>query len=185
VFKGPEIDELRRLASALPALRRWRRSGLAVLCFGPVQNLLVQMKRQAYLTDRLAITVSCEVARGYAEELAILIECERTCHDVFALYRRIVNGEDQTASPLPMEDVETDKRIARMMRRDSFASLEPTALRQAIAENLPPLAIVAARMGRVLERLRAWPEDKRDAAFLVDRTKFAETFRRLYCETRS
>lgn len=185
VFKGPDLDEIRRFATALPALRRWRRAGLAVLCFGPVQNVLVQMKRQAGSSDEMAIVAACDGARSYTEQICVLSEIEMTCRDIIAFYKDLVVGTGETASQASMIDVNTEKRIARIMRRKSFAELKPELMRDRIEETLPAMATLAIQLGRVIGQLRAWNQEMRDEAFAEDRELFAATFRRLYCSAGS
>jgi len=181
IFKGPELEELRRLAAALPALYRWRRAGLARLCFGPVQNVLVENRRQGADPDRQADTATCDGARSYAEELAVLEEIGLGCRDMAILYQKL-GADDHETTPRPsISDVEAEKRIAGMMRRRSFAELDRDSLRDGLRDALPALAAVVAELDRILGRLRAWPAAARDATFQIDRAKFADTFRRLYC----
>ena len=180
LFKGPELEEVRRLAAALPALRRWRRSGSALLSFGPVQNVLVQLKRQSAEVNRLTETAGCTSAENYGQKLATFAEIALVCRDVALLYRRLGENGNRTAPGASIADAKAEERIARMMRRQSLASRTPSELRTAISEMLPALAMVATRLDRVVSSLEAWPVDGRNAGFAADREVFAETFGRLY-----
>lgn len=181
LFKGPQLDELRRLASALPALRRWRRSGSALLSFSPVQNVLVQLKRQSAGANRLAEAAGCAEAEEYRHKLMALADIALACRDVALLYRRLGEAGDRTAPDASTVDQKAEERIARMMRRQSLASRTPDELRAAIGDVLPALAVIVTRLDRCVSNLEAWPVEERDAAFAADRAAFADTFGRLYC----
>ncbi|MBU1175860.1 MAG: hypothetical protein KKH72_10710 [Alphaproteobacteria bacterium] len=181
LFKGPELDDLRRLAAALPALRRWRRSGSALLSFGPVQNVLVQLKRQSAGANRLAEAAGCAAAEDYRQKLEAFADIAHVCHDIALLYRRLGETGGQNAPGASIGDAKTEDRIARMLRRQSLASRTPGELRAAIGNVLPALAVVATRLKSCVSSLETWPADGRDAAFAADRKAFADTFGRLYC----
>ncbi len=178
VLKGPEIEELRRFSATWPALRRWRRSGSAALSFVPIQNILVQAKRDGVSAAGMGAVAACDNAEGYGDKMRALEATRLVCIDIAVLYRNLGNENGPGSSTT---DMETKRRIAGMMRRQSFAKVESDALRAEINDLLPALATIVERLELGLGILTNWPAPSRENAFNADRAQFVETFLRLYC----
>lgn len=183
VLKGVEVTSLKRVAAVSQAMTHWPRCGVAALTFGPVQNVLVQLKRDHAAPEKLAEVAACLDFTDYDSQISELTRLARSCRDVMSLYAKLaadaglIDGTGPAASTL---DADTEKRIIQLLRRRSFAELTSEELLERLGEVVPGLVDIEAQLAALLRGLAAWPETARREAMAADRAAFANTFSRLY-----
>jgi len=186
IFLGREHARLRQLAKLGRFAASWPHSSVALLALGPMQGSAIQHLRTR--ADCPDIKPASPFSDGYTDTLSGYAEFEERARDFLKLLAA-VTGDDENASARSMKDVlreletrdlEAAKRIEGMMRRKSFAEIEPEALFDVLNGVEGELATVAARVGIAVRSWARLLHGRSPDLFRDDEAVFIAKLQKLY-----
>lgn len=181
VFTGVQIDEIERFDMLGATAGRWCVSGLAHLCYTPVQGSLTQLLRANASSERIEIAASCDESPSYIEKIAHLEELNAICDSVLEFARFLVEHQTEKGSALSTADMSLNSRVRKMLRRKSFAGRSQNEVLNDLAQIAPAVAIVRQRLNSVLRQWSSAGFERLDALGKQDQVRFSSKLAQLYC----